>query len=117
MEHPRAVAPLLEVTGRGVALGARLRFLRGTALDPFGHTAERRCERALIGEYWALVEGLLPELTAVNYETAVALARLPERIRRYGHIKDANLAAAHAQQEKLLIEFRSAPPPHPVAAE
>jgi indolepyruvate ferredoxin oxidoreductase len=47
----------------------------------------------------------------------VALARLPERIRGYGHIKDANLAAAHAQQEKLLIEFRSAPPPHAVAAE
>ena len=96
---------------------ARLRFLRGTALDPFGHTGERQHERALIGEYQALVEGLLPELTAVNHETAVALSRLPERIRGYGHIKDASLAAARARQEKLLIEFRSAPPPHAVAAE
>jgi indolepyruvate ferredoxin oxidoreductase len=96
---------------------AKLRFLRGSALDPFGHTAERKRERALIGEYRALIEGLLPELTATNHETAVALARLPERIRGYGHIKDASLAAARVEQAKLMAEFRSAPPPHALAAE
>ncbi|HXP74516.1 MAG TPA: DUF6537 domain-containing protein [Stellaceae bacterium] len=101
------------------ALGvlARLRFLRGTVLDPFGHTAERKRERALIEEYRMLIEGLLPALTATNHDAAVALAKLPERIRGYGHIKDASLAAARVEQEKLLAAFRSAPPPHAIAAE
>jgi len=99
------------------ALGvlARFRFLRGTVLNPFGHTAER--ERALIDEYRILIEGLLPALTATNHDAAVALARLPERIRGYGHIKDASLAAARVEQQKLLTEFRSTPQPHAVAAE
>ena len=102
---------------RALKVLARLRSLRGTALDPFGHTAERKRERALVEEYRALVEGLLPALTATNHDAAVALARLPERIRGYGHIKDASVIAARAEQEKLLIEFRSAPPPHAIAAE
>jgi indolepyruvate ferredoxin oxidoreductase len=47
----------------------------------------------------------------------MALSRLPERIHGYGHIKDASLAAARAEQDKLLAAFRSAPPPHALAAE
>jgi indolepyruvate ferredoxin oxidoreductase len=102
---------------RAFKILASLRFLRGTALDPFGHTAERKRERAVIEGYRALIESLLPELTATNHDAAVALARLPERIRGYGHIKDASLAAARAEQQKLLAAFRSAPPPHAIAAE
>jgi indolepyruvate ferredoxin oxidoreductase len=102
---------------RAFQLLAKLRFLRGSVLDPFGRTAERKRERALISEYRALIEGLLPELTTTNHETAAALARLPERIRGYGHIKDASLAATRIEQEKLLAEFRAAPPPHALAAE
>lgn len=78
---------------------------------------QRWRERALTAESRALIEGILPERTATNHETAVALARLPERIRGFGHIKDANLAAARVKQEKLLAEFRSVPPPHALAAE
>jgi len=32
-----------------------MKGLRGTALDPFGYTAERRMERRLIKDYQALV--------------------------------------------------------------
>jgi indolepyruvate ferredoxin oxidoreductase len=102
---------------RALKLLARFRFLRGGLLDPFGHTSERKREWALIEEYRALIEGLLPQLTATNHDAAVALARLPERIRGYGHIKEASLAAAKSEQEKLLAAFRSAPPPHAIAAE
>ncbi|HKX09871.1 MAG TPA: DUF6537 domain-containing protein [Stellaceae bacterium] len=102
---------------RALGMLAKLRFLRGTMLDPFGYTAERKRERELIEEYRALVDGLLPALTATNHETAVALARLPERIRGFGHVKDVSLAAARIEQEKLLAVFRSAPPPHAIAAE
>jgi indolepyruvate ferredoxin oxidoreductase len=71
---------------------ARFKFLRGTAFDPFGRTAERRTERALITEYEGLVDALLARLDAGNHAEAVDLARLPERIRGYGHVKERHLA-------------------------
>ena len=52
-----------------------------------------------------LRERLLPALNAANHASAVALARLPERIRGYGHVKLANVATARAQQKDLLARF------------
>ncbi len=80
---------------------ARFKFLRGSVLDPFGHSAERRLERELIEEYEANVAYLLAELNAGNYRTAVALAEIPEQIRGYGHVKDAALAKAREQATQL----------------
>jgi indolepyruvate ferredoxin oxidoreductase len=80
---------------------ARFKFLRGSMLDPFGHSAERRLERELIEEYEANVAYLLDELNAGNYRTAVALAEIPEQIRGYGHVKDAALAKAREQASQL----------------
>ncbi|MEI2415273.1 indolepyruvate ferredoxin oxidoreductase family protein [Orrella sp. JC864] len=84
---------------------ARLRFLRGTVLDPFGHTAERRAERALIDEYRQTVLDMLPKLGRANLETAVALASVPEHIRGYGHVKEASLRKAAARREELLQAY------------
>lgn len=81
---------------------ARLRGLRGTLFDPFGHCVERRMERALITDYLALVERLARTLTSANHPTAVALARLPERIRGFGPVKMANVAAAKAAEARLM---------------
>lgn len=80
---------------------ARFKFLRGSALDPFGHSAERRLERELIEEYEANVAYLLGELNAGNYRTAVALAEIPEQVRGYGHVKEAALAKAREQASQL----------------
>jgi len=80
---------------------ARFKFLRGSALDPFGHSAERRLERELIEEYEANVAYLLGELNGGNYRTAVALAEIPEQIRGYGHVKEAALAKAREQATQL----------------
>ncbi|MDH1441756.1 indolepyruvate ferredoxin oxidoreductase family protein [Pseudomonas sp. GD03721] len=80
---------------------ARFKFLRGSVLDPFGHSAERRLERELIEEYEANVAYLLAELNADNYRTAVALAEIPEQIRGYGHVKEAALAKARQQATQL----------------
>ncbi|MGK4360978.1 indolepyruvate ferredoxin oxidoreductase family protein [Ectopseudomonas chengduensis] len=80
---------------------ARFKFLRGSALDPFGHSAERRLERELIEEYEANVAYLLAELKADNYRTAVALAEIPEQIRGYGHVKEAALTKAREQATQL----------------
>ena len=70
---------------------AKLKFLRGGALDVFGKTEERRMERALIGEYQALVEQLLTGLSAAQLPAAVALAASVDQIRGYGHVKHASV--------------------------
>jgi len=90
---------------------ARARFLRHTAFDPFGYTAERRAERALISTYRDTIAGLLPQLTQGNLDAAVALATLPEEIRGYGHVKEAAMEKAEARRAMLLQQFaaRSAP--------
>ena len=69
-----------------------LRVLRGTALDVFGYTEERRTERALIGQYRASIERVLAQLNADNHARAVELARLPEGIKGFGHVKARHLA-------------------------
>jgi len=86
---------------------AKLKFLRGTAFDPFGRTQERKAERALIGEYEMLIDELLGGLTAANHELAVRLASVPDDIRGYGHVKDANIEKARRKQANLLEHWRN----------
>ncbi|HEX2651913.1 MAG TPA: indolepyruvate ferredoxin oxidoreductase family protein [Burkholderiales bacterium] len=86
----------------GFKLLARLKGLRGTALDVFGYTEERRTERALISEYEQTVERLLDSLSRDNHALAVEIASLPDEIRGYGHIKAKSIAAARAKREALL---------------
>jgi indolepyruvate ferredoxin oxidoreductase len=90
---------------------ARLKGLRGTPLDIFGRSDERRTERALIHEYKASVDELLATLSAGNHATALEIARIPEMIKGYGHVKARHLAAARPQWAALLQSFR-----HPAAA-
>jgi indolepyruvate ferredoxin oxidoreductase len=88
------------------AVLAKLRFLRGTALDVFGYTQERRTERSLIGEYEKLVDELLGKLAADNHAVAVELAGIPEEIRGYGHVRARHLEKSRAKQAELLARFR-----------
>ncbi len=91
---------------------AKLKGLRGGAFDIFGKTEERRTERALIGEYRALLDELVTGLNAANYDTAVTLANLPDDIRGFGHVKENNLKAVRGRWAKLLEQFR-----HPETAQ
>ncbi|MDA8523503.1 indolepyruvate ferredoxin oxidoreductase family protein [Acidovorax sp. NCPPB 4044] len=88
---------------------AKLKGLRGTALDPFGRTEERRTERALIREYRACIEELLTGLTAENLPLAADIARIPEQIRGYGHVKERHLGTARTQWTQLMARWRAAP--------
>jgi indolepyruvate ferredoxin oxidoreductase len=88
---------------------AKLKFLRGTALDVFGRTAERRMERDLIAEYEQSVDSLLAGLTRENHALAVEIASLPEAIRGFGHVKAKSVQAARAKQAELLARFGKAP--------
>jgi indolepyruvate ferredoxin oxidoreductase len=86
---------------------ARLKGLRGTAFDVFGRTEERRTERALIGQYRASIDELLATLDAGNVSLAAEIARIPEEIRGYGHVKARHLAAARPKWERLMAQWRA----------
>jgi indolepyruvate ferredoxin oxidoreductase len=96
---------------------AKFKFLRGTPLDPFGHTAERQTERTLIRDYETLLGEVLERLTPENHHLAVGLAAIPEKIRGFGHIKMRNLKTAKADEAALREQFRTSPTPMMKAAE
>ena len=97
---------------------AKFRGLRGTPLDVFGYTQERRTERRLIREFEGRIEEILARLDADNHALAVGLATIPQKIRGFGHIKECNLEKAKAEEADLLAKFRAGPQePLPVAAE
>jgi indolepyruvate ferredoxin oxidoreductase len=85
---------------------ARMKVLRGSALDPFGRSAERQTERALIGEYRDSIDELLATLSADKLPLAVQIARIPEEIRGYGHVKERHLAAARTKWASLTARWR-----------
>jgi indolepyruvate ferredoxin oxidoreductase len=81
-----------------------MKGLRGTAFDIFGMTEERRMERRWIADYRAGVDKALAGLTADSLATAVELARVPEDIRGYGHVKARHEKAAKAKWDALLAQ-------------
>jgi len=96
---------------------ATLKGLRGTPLDIFGRTAERRMERALISDYEGLIAEILDGLSATNHAVAVELASIPEHIRGYGHVKEQHVETAKANEQLLLDRFRNPAKAAPAAAE
>ena len=81
---------------------AKARRLRGTPFDPFGYHPERKAERALIAQYEADIGALLGGLDAEGLRRAVALARLPEDIRGFGHVKARSMKKAAEKRAALL---------------
>ena len=99
------------------ALLAKFKFLRGTVLDPFGYSEERRTERALVREYETMLEEVLARLNGENHHIAVGLAAIPEKIRGFGHVKMRHLKAAKADEAALLDQLRAGVAPLLKAAE
>jgi indolepyruvate ferredoxin oxidoreductase len=100
--------PAMKVLAQG-------RRLRGTPLDVFGRTAERRMERELVRAFRARIEALLPALDAQRLKTACEIAALPLAMRGFGHVKLANVALARAREAELLHRFDPATYPRPAA--
>jgi indolepyruvate ferredoxin oxidoreductase len=88
---------------------ARMKVLRGTVLNPFGHTAERRMERALIAQYEADMAQWLPKAGAVDPDALVALAEVPLSVRGFGPVKEANAAKAALRRAEILARLRAGP--------
>ncbi len=92
---------------RAMRLLAPLKVLRGTALDPFGRTAERRMERRLIGAYRAMIEEVLGELRPETLDLAVAAARSVDRVRGFGHVKAQGVERYERERDALLARIRA----------
>ncbi|WP_299023685.1 indolepyruvate ferredoxin oxidoreductase family protein [uncultured Sulfitobacter sp.] len=110
----REFGPWLE---RPLRMMARLKRLRGTPLDVFGYTAERKMERALIKQYEADLRAVLPKLDEHTRDAVVALAELPLQIRGFGPVKEANEAKAAKRREELLSVIGAGGAPVAKAAE
>ncbi|UWQ47390.1 indolepyruvate ferredoxin oxidoreductase family protein [Leisingera aquaemixtae] len=102
---------------RGFRLLAKLKSLRGTPLDIFGYTEERRMERALIKQYEGDMQEWLPKASPEIMEPLVALAELPLQIRGFGPVKMANEQKAAKRREELLAALRRGGMPVKQAAE
>jgi indolepyruvate ferredoxin oxidoreductase len=102
----------------GFWLLSKFRFLRGTRLDLFGRTPERQWERELLADYEAVLDRIAAELRPHNYAVATELAAYPQKIRGFGHVKEAQARPALAERERLLKAFSAAEPaPFAEAAE
>jgi indolepyruvate ferredoxin oxidoreductase len=102
---------------RALPLLARGKVLRGTRLDIFGISAERRLERALVRDYQRQITDMLPLLTPANLGLAIDIAALPQRIRGFGHVKMANARLVQQQEAALLHRFDPQRYPQPQSPE
>jgi len=91
----------------GFKVLSKLKFLRGTVLDIFGRTHERQMERALIEDYKNSMSLVLKQLNNENHAWALELARLPEQIKGFGHVKERNVKAARMQWSALMAKFNA----------
>ena len=100
-------------TMTALKLLTRFKRLRGTWFDPFGHTAERKMERALVGEYLQTIDQLLVGLTRDTLAQAATIAALAETIRGFGHVKAANVEKYRTELARLMQSY-TAPAPRDV---
>jgi len=102
---------------RWLRLLAKFKGLRGTPLDLFGYTAERKMERALIKQYESDMKEWLPKASPEIMEPLIALAELPLEIRGFGPVKQANEAKAAKRREEILSVLRQGGEPMKTAAQ
>jgi indolepyruvate ferredoxin oxidoreductase len=84
----------------------RLKFLRGTMLDPFRNSEERKLERRLTAEFEGDVANLTQRLTPASHPAIVRVIETYETIRGYGHVKEASAAEAAKARASALNELK-----------
>ena len=102
---------------RALKVLAKLKGLRGTPLDIFGYSAERKGERRAIRDYEKLADELIAGLTPEKIGLAAEIARLPLKVRGFGYVKEANTEAVAKEREALMAQYRSPGAPTAQAAE
>jgi indolepyruvate ferredoxin oxidoreductase len=92
---------------KAFGLLAKLKFLRGTAFDLFGRTAERKTERRLVEDYFAMIDQRTAVLRPEHIPLLARIARIPETIRGYGHVKEENIRKAAAERARLEADLEN----------
>ena len=92
-----------------------LKFLRGTIFDIFGMSQERRKERELISNFEKDMGYILNGLSSDNYQSAIEIAKLPQKIRGFGHVKEKNIKEFEKENSLLLANFTHQNPRSKVA--
>ncbi len=87
------------------SLLARAKGMRGTVLDPFGYSDDRKLERRLLADYEMMLDEISKGLSGDTHAIAVELATLPQTIRGYGPVKQAAADVADARRDDLLAAF------------
>ncbi|ACM28684.1 indolepyruvate ferredoxin oxidoreductase family protein [Rhizobium rhizogenes] len=105
--NPAKIAISRKLISPAFSVLEKLRFLRGTPLDPFGYTHERRTERKLVADYTALINDLSANLSPENQQRAIALAQLPDQIRGFGPVKSASIERFEKNKAALLMQASS----------
>lgn len=94
---------------------AKFKFLRGSKLDPFSYTADRKLEQRIIGDYEDLLALLLQRDLAREREASPeelkALLSLPEKVRGFGYVKERNFSNTQLEQQRLLAALDAKPEP------
>ena len=86
---------------------SKFKFLRGSIIDPFGKTKERKMERYLIKQYINDLDKILDKVNKHNLSLAIQIASIPEMIRGFGHVKEDNINNAQQNREELLERWNS----------
>jgi indolepyruvate ferredoxin oxidoreductase len=86
---------------------AKFRFLRGTPLDIFGYTFERKLERQQIRKYETVIDILLSNYNTKNHNLAIEIAGLPMRIRGFGHVKELARKETQEYEKRLLADYNN----------
>ena len=95
------------VMGKVFKVLAKLKVIRGTIFDPFSYMAERKLEQQLIIDYIKTVDILVAGLTPDNYAMVLEIAKLPDGIKGFGHVKLKSLEAVRVKWDTLLAKFQS----------
>jgi len=84
----------------------RLKFLRGSFLDIFGNTAERKSERKLIAEYKSYIDEVIKDWSPLKEGLAIQIANVPESIKGYGHVKEGKMMEARKDWLRLIARWK-----------
>ena len=85
---------------------APFKFLRGTSLDLFGLSADRKLDRKVMADFEADIETVINHVSQRNLKQAIELLSLPEQIRGYGHVKRKHVDNLQQRRQRLLKQIR-----------
>jgi indolepyruvate ferredoxin oxidoreductase len=80
---------------------AAFKVLRGTPLDMFGYSDERRMEREILSVFVDELKQICVTLRSDNSDQVAEFLAYPMKIKGYGHVKERNFKSIFPEKEKM----------------